>query len=78
VHWKLRELYDLCKCLSREVQALPYDNVAEDFEWLTWVNKNWIAIHEPLIKADLRREEAAFIKAGVCSIRQYLISLVVP
>ncbi|KAI2490364.1 hypothetical protein MHU86_24204 [Fragilaria crotonensis] len=73
VHRTLRELYDYRARLSTEVQNLMYADVTEHFGRPLWVNKNWIAVHEPLIRADLKRV-ATRIRAGTRSIRQYLIS----
>ena len=75
VHRKLRELYDLRAQLSDEVQAYLYAEVTEHYECPNCFNKNWIAIHEPLLHAD-RKRVATRIKAGVRSIRQYLTSMV--
>lgn len=72
---KLRELYDLKAQLSTAVQDLMYEEVTEHYDRPNWVNKNWIAIHEPVIKADLKRV-ATRIRAGTRSIRKFLISLV--
>ena len=74
-HRKLRELYDLKARLSPEVQATMYDDVLEHYEQPTWVINNWIKIHEPLIKADLKRI-ATRVKAGMRSIREFLTTLV--
>ena len=74
VQRKLRELYDLKARLSTGVQALLFNDVTEHYDRPNWVNKNWIAIHEPVIKADLKRV-ATRIQAGTRSIRQFLISL---
>jgi exonuclease III len=74
VHRKLRELYDIRAQLSDAVQALMYEEVTDHYDRPNWFNKNWIAIHEPLIHAD-RKRVATRIKAGVRSIRQFLISL---
>lgn len=71
VHRKLRELYDYKARLSSEVQTLLHEDITEHFDRPLWVNKNWIAIHEPLIKADLKRVMTR-IRAGTRSIRQYL------
>ena len=74
-HRKLRELYDLRARLSPAVQATMYEDILQHYEQPTWVINNWIKIHEPLIKADLKRITTR-MKAGIKSIRQYLITLV--
>ena len=75
VHRTLRELYDLRPRLSTEVQALLYAEVTEHYDKPNWTNKNWIAIHEPLLRADVKRV-ATRIQAGVRSIRQFLVAMV--
>ena len=67
LHRKLRELYDLRARLSTEVQALLCEEVTSHYDRPNWVNKNWIAIHEPLIKAGLK-QVATRIIAGMRSI----------
>ena len=48
--------------------ALMYKDIMELYATRPlWVNKNWIAIHEPLIKADLK-QVAMRIRAGMTSI----------
>ena len=64
---------DNCTTTGRVGSALLMCKVImEHYARPLWVNKNWIAIHEPLIKADLKWV-AMRIRAGMRSIWQYLI-----
>jgi hypothetical protein len=74
VHCDLRDLYDLRGRLDSHVQGLFHDELATHYGRPTWFLRNWIAIHEPLIRDNLRQvTERA--KAGVRSIRQYMVSI---
>jgi hypothetical protein len=75
VHRTLRDLYDLRNRLDPHVQAVMYADVADHYDRPTWFNQNWVAIHEPLIRENLK-QVAVRTKAGVKSIRQFLVSLV--
>jgi hypothetical protein len=75
VHRTLRDLYDMRHRLDPHVQACLYDNVADHYNRTTWFNQNWIAIHEPMIRANMK-QIAVRTTAGVRSIRQFLVSLI--
>ena len=71
VHRDLRDLYDLRARLDPQVQAMMYDDIVEHYSRPTWFNQNWIAIHGPLIRDNLKRA-AERAKSGMNSIRQYM------
>ena len=71
VHRDLRDLYDHRARLDPQVQAVMYDDIIEHYSRPTWFNQNWISIHGPLIRDNLKRV-AARAKAGMKSIRQYM------
>lgn len=75
VHRTLRNLYDLRNRLDPHVQACLFADVADHYGRSTWFNQNWIAIHEPMIRANMK-QVAVRTTAGVRSIRQFLVSLI--
>ena len=70
VHRTLRDLYDLRNRLDPHVQACLYEDVAYHNAQTTWFNQNWIAIHEPMIRANLKQITVR-TTAGVQSIRRF-------
>ena len=70
VHRDLRDLYDIRHRLDPPIQALFHDDITEHYARPTWVNQNWLAIHAPLIRDNLRQVTAR-AKLGVRSIRDY-------
>ena len=66
----LRDLYDLREQMEPSVQQLLCQDLAEQFEKPLWYNKNWLAVHGPLIKQSIKRAKKKAIQ-GVRSIRQY-------
>jgi hypothetical protein len=50
----LRSLYDNRIHMEPSVQTLLFDTLEEHMEQLTWVIKNWMAIHVPGIKVSIR------------------------
>lgn len=68
----LRDLYDQRSRVDPHVQALFHENIGTHYAKPNWVNRNWIAIHAPIVKENLK-SVAIRAKAGVRSIREYLI-----
>ena len=66
----LRDIYDLKEQMEPSVQQLLCQEITEHFAKPLWFNKNWIAIHGPLVKQSIKRAKKKAIQ-GVRSIRQY-------
>ena len=68
---KLRDIYDLREQMEPSVQQLLLcKDLADHFAKPLWFNKNWLAIHGPLVKKSVQRARKKAIQ-GVRSIRQY-------
>jgi hypothetical protein len=68
------EVYDLRMQLEPSVQRLLCKEVSDHFGKPLWENKNWRAVHRPLITASsLKRVKAKAIH-GVKLIRHYFVS----
>jgi hypothetical protein len=66
----LSDLYDYRNQMEPSVQQLLHRDLAEHFTKTVSYNKNWLAVHGPLIKQSIKRAKAKAIK-GVKSIRSY-------
>ena len=66
----LRDVYDLRKQMEPSVQQLLCRDIADHFAKPLWFNKNWLAIHGPLVKQSIKHAKKKAIQ-GVRSIRQY-------
>ena len=66
----LRDIYDMRAQMEPSVQQLLCQDIATHFEKPLWYNKNWLAIHGPLVKQSIKRAKKKAIQ-GVRSIRQY-------
>jgi hypothetical protein len=66
----LRDLYDLREQMEPSVQHLLCRDLSDHFAKPLWYNKNWLAVHGPLIKQSIRRAKKKAIQ-GVRSIRTY-------
>jgi acid phosphatase class B len=66
----LRDVYDLREQMEPSVQQLLCRDITEHFAKPLWFNKNWLAIHGPLVKKSIKRAKQKAIQ-GVRSIRQY-------
>ena len=66
----LRDIYDLREQMEPSVQQLLCKELADHFAKPLWFNKNWLAIHGPLVKKSVQRAKKKAIQ-GVRSIRQY-------
>jgi hypothetical protein len=66
----LRELYDLKEQMEPSVQQVLCQDITDHFNKPLWYNKNWLAVHGPLVKQSIRRARKNAIQ-GVKSIRQY-------
>jgi hypothetical protein len=72
VERNLREIYDIKSQLEPSVQQLLCQHITAHFSKPVWYNKNWIAIHAPLVTTSLKRAKARALQ-GVRSIRSYFI-----
>ena len=70
VHRTMRELYDLRSRVEGSLQPLFFPTLQEHLDQPTWVNQNWIAVHGPLIRDNVKQVTAR-AKAGMRSIRSY-------
>ena len=68
----LRDIYDMRAQMELSVQQLLCQNITTHFAKPLWYNKNWLAIHGPLVKQSIKRAKKKAIQ-GVRSIRQYFI-----
>ena len=67
----LREIYDIKCQLEPSVQQLLCQDITDHFNKSVWFNKNWLAIHAPLVTImSLKRVKTRAIQ-GVRSIRSY-------
>jgi hypothetical protein len=66
----LRDIYDLRSQAEPSVQQLLCRDITDHFARPLWYNKNWLAIHGPLVKQSIKRAKKKAIQ-GVRSIRQY-------
>jgi hypothetical protein len=66
----LREIYDIKCQLEPSVQQLLCQDITDHFNKSVWFNKNWLAIHAPLVTMSLKRVKTRAIQ-GVRSIRSY-------
>ena len=68
----LRDIYDMRAQMEPSVQQLLCQDITTHFAKPLWYNKNWLAIHGPLVKQSIKRAKKKAIQ-GVRSIRQYFI-----
>ena len=66
----LRDIYDLRDQMEPSVQQLLCRELTDHFAKPLWFNKNWLAIHGPLVKQSVKRAKKKAMQ-GVRSIRQY-------
>jgi hypothetical protein len=66
----LRDIYDVKNQLEPSVQELLLADLETHLQKPNWVNRTWLAIHAPLIKASLKSVRDKAI-TGMKSIRQY-------
>jgi exonuclease III len=66
----LRDIYDMRAQMEPSVQQLLCNDITNHFAKPLWYNKNWVAIHGPLVKTSIKRAKKKAIQ-GVRSIRQY-------
>jgi hypothetical protein len=66
----LCELYDLKAQMEPSVQQVLCQDITDHFNKPLWYNKNWLAVHGPLVKQSIRRAQKKAIQ-GVKLIRQY-------
>ena len=66
----LRDIYDLRAQMEPSVQRLLCQEITDHFAKPLWFNKNWLAIHGPLVKQSIKRAKKKAIQ-GVRSIRQH-------
>ena len=72
VERRLRALYAMKDKMEPSVQVLFYDTIEEHFVHTLIQNQNWLAIHEPLGIASMRKVRATAIQ-GVPSIRRFFL-----
>ena len=72
VHRTLHELYDLRSRTDPHAQAIFHADVTAHQARPTWFNQNWIAVHGPMIRDNVKQATAQ-AKAGMRSIMQYLM-----
>ena len=70
----LRDIYDLRSQAEPSVQQLLCRDLTDHFNRPLWYNKNWLAIHGPLVKQSIKRAKKKAIQ-GVRSLRQYFAPL---
>ena len=70
----IRDLYDLRARLDPHLQALFHPDIATQYERPNWFNRNWLAIHAPTMRENLKQVTVR-AKAGVRSIRDFLVPL---
>jgi hypothetical protein len=66
----LREIYDLRAQMEPSVQQILCRDIADHYHKPLWFNKNWLAVHGPLVKKSIQRAKKHAIQ-GVRSIREY-------
>ena len=66
----LRDIYDLREQMEPSVQQLLCRDITDHFAKPLWYNRNWLAVHGPLVKKSVQRAKKKAIQ-GVRSIRQY-------
>ena len=66
----LRDIYDLREQMKPSVQQLLCRDITDHFAKPLWYNRNWFAVHGPLVKKSVQRAKKKAIQ-GVRSIRQY-------
>ena len=67
---RLEQVYDSRSQMEPSVQELLCLDIQTHLQRPTWVNKNWLSIHTPLVQASIRRVRVKAIQ-GVRSIRTY-------
>ena len=72
-HRTLRDLYDLRSRTDPHVQRVFHQDIHEHLAQPTWHTQNWIAVHGPLIRNNVRMASER-AKAGMRSIRDYLVA----
>jgi hypothetical protein len=71
VEGQLRNIYEARHDLEPSVQQILRSDVEQQLQQPVWVNRNWVAIHAPIIRdSSVRRVRERAIK-GVCSIATY-------
>ena len=70
VEGTLRDIYNLREQMEPSIQKLLCQEITDHFAKPFWFNKNWLAIHGPLVKNSIKRAKKKAIQ-GVRSIRQY-------
>ena len=70
VERSFREIYDMREQMEPSVQQLLCQDITNHFAKPLWFNKNWIAIHGPLVRKSVKTAKKKAIQ-GVRSIRQY-------
>jgi acid phosphatase class B len=66
----LREIYNLRNRMEPSVQQILCRDITDHFVKPLWFNKNWLAVHGPIVKQSVKRAKKKAIQ-GVRSIRQY-------
>ena len=69
----LQDIYDLREQMEPSVQQVLCRDITDHFAKPLWFNKNWLAVHGPLVKQSIKRAKKKAIQ-GVRSIRQYFAS----
>ena len=69
----LREIYAVRHQLEPSVREFLEEDVDIHRRRPTWVNQNWLAVHQPLVRDSLRKFKTGVLK-GVRSIRDYMKS----
>ena len=66
----IRDIYDLREQMEPSVLEVLCRDIVDHFNKPLWFNKNWLAVHGPLVKKSIQRAKKKAIQ-GVRSIRQY-------
>jgi hypothetical protein len=66
----LIDIYDMRTQMEPSVQRLLHQNLADPFSKTVAYNKNWLAVHGPLVRQSIKHAKVKAIQ-GVKSINHY-------
>lgn len=66
----IRAIYEVKHMLEPSVRDMLEDDAAAHQNRAIWVNRNWLAVHGPLVKSSIRKFKSGIMR-GVRSIKDY-------